>query len=879
MNRQKFKQTIPYLLLGMFTLFFCWFFCGRYGVFGSKVDWISQHSVLPDYFRQQFYNTGQLFPEFAANIGGGQNIYNFAYYGLYSPVVLISYFLPFVKMSDYMMAAGVISLLAAVLLFYKWLLRRGITSRLSFLTALLFLLSGPMIYHSYNQIMFVNYMPFLCLAFLGVDRYFEKQKAGLYTISVFLMILTSFYFSIGGMFALVLYVIYRYTEGKEKLGENIKILGFVSDGFRFLLPMLTAVLMSAVLLVPTAMALAGGREGGHKTALSALLIPEIPIFRVVYTPYGIGLTTLAITVLITGLTYRKLYEKFLHIACIVILAVPLFAYLLNGGLYIRDKVMIPFLPFLCYLIATYLEKQKRREISFWAGALPFLLTIVLVYMGREQGKYSEYLGWVLVDALVMLVCYLIFYWKKFDWVLIVVPIGFLALYGVVLHKSADKMIEPAFYEEVTNKQIRTEIEELTEKENGFYRMEQSGTTSENAANLNRIWNMQQYVSSIYSSSYNAAYQKFRTETFLVEQPFRNVLMQSVTENPIYQKLMGVKYILSKQEITGYQQEKKVGDVTVYKNEEVLPIAYVTNQMISEKAYEDLAFPYSQLAFLRFAVGKSVNDTVNPKEVLNSQAKETGAEIPMEDAQAIEKVEDGYHIKSKEIQNVKLKISEEAQKEEILFVQFELKNYKRSKDVSVWLAGVKNKLSAGSHIYYNGNTTFTYAVNLKAGQTEVNLGLGAGNYEIRNLRCYIGNTDESLKTLCQSEFRMDKAQTKGNRIVGSVDGVKDGYLITSIPYDEHFEVKIDGKEAICEERSPKDIIHRMAVGVRHAGDDGSASLGVKMPDGTHEVEIVYHAPGLKMGKVLSVTGLLLLAGMMLWNKKKAYKPLDKYHFMG
>lgn len=860
MNRQKFKQTIPYLILGMATLFFCWFFCGRYGVFGSKVDWISQHSVLPDYFRQQFYNTGQLFPEFAANIGGGQNIYNFAYYGLYSPVVLISYFLPFVKMSDYMMAAGVISLLAAVLLFYKWLLRRGITSRLSFLTALLFLLSGPMIYHSYNQIMFVNYMPFLCLAFLGVDRYFEKQKAGLYTISVFLMILTSFYFSIGGMFALVLYGIYRYAEGKEKLGENIKILGFVSDGFRFLLPMLTAVLMSAVLLVPTAMALAGGREGGHKTALSALLIPEIPIFRVVYTPYGIGLTTLAITILITGLTYRKLYEKFLHIACIAILTVPLFAYLLNGGLYIRDKVTIPFLPLLCYLIATYLEKQKRREISFWAGALPFLLTIVLVYMGREQGKYSEYLDWVLVDALVMLVCYLIFYWKKFDWVLIVVPIGFLALYGVVLHKSADKMIEPAFYEEVTNKQIRTEIEELTEKENGFYRMEQSGTTSENAANLNRIWNMQQYVSSIYSSSYNPAYQKFRTETFLVAQPFRNVLMQSVTENPIYQKLMGVKYILSKQEIAGYQQEKKVGDVTVYKNEEVLPIAYVTNQMISEKAYEDLAFPYSQLAFLRFAVGKSVNDTVNPKEVLNSQVKEAGAEIPMEDTQAIEKIEDGYHIKSKEIQNVKLKISEEAQQEEILFVQFELKNYKRSKDVSVWLAGVKNKLSAGSHIYYNGNTTFTYAVNLKVGQTEVNLGLGAGNYEIRNLRCYIGNTDESLKTLCQSEFRVDKAQTKGNRIVGSVDGVKDGYLITSIPYDEHFEVKIDGKDVKYEKVN-------------------TAFLGVKMPDGTHEVEIVYHAPGLKMGKVLSVTGLLLLAGMMLWNKKKAYKPLDKYHFMG
>ena len=57
-----------------FTLFFCWLFCGRYGVFGSKVDWISQHSVFPDYFRQQFYDTGDFFPEFAAGIGGGQNI-------------------------------------------------------------------------------------------------------------------------------------------------------------------------------------------------------------------------------------------------------------------------------------------------------------------------------------------------------------------------------------------------------------------------------------------------------------------------------------------------------------------------------------------------------------------------------------------------------------------------------------------------------------------------------------------------------------------------------------------------------------------------------------------------------------------------------------
>lgn len=53
----KVKRYIPYLLLTGLTLFFCRMFVGRYGIFGAKVDWLSQHSVLPDYFRQQFYAT------------------------------------------------------------------------------------------------------------------------------------------------------------------------------------------------------------------------------------------------------------------------------------------------------------------------------------------------------------------------------------------------------------------------------------------------------------------------------------------------------------------------------------------------------------------------------------------------------------------------------------------------------------------------------------------------------------------------------------------------------------------------------------------------------------------------------------------------------
>ena len=91
MKKSNAKEKIcgldSYAALAVLTVAACWFFAGRYGVFGANMDWISQHSVFPEYFRQQFYQTGQFFPEYAANIGGGQNIYNFSYYGLYNRIL------------------------------------------------------------------------------------------------------------------------------------------------------------------------------------------------------------------------------------------------------------------------------------------------------------------------------------------------------------------------------------------------------------------------------------------------------------------------------------------------------------------------------------------------------------------------------------------------------------------------------------------------------------------------------------------------------------------------------------------------------------------------------------------------------------------------
>lgn len=856
-GRWEQKEVLCCATLGILTIGLCLLLCGTDRVFGSKVDWISQHSVIADYFRQQFYDTGELFPEFAANLGGGQNIYNFAYYGLDSPVILVSYLFPFVKMGDYLMGASVVLLGSAVILLYCWLRARRFSRKIAFGTAVMFLLAGPMIFHSYNHVMFVNYVPFLCMGLWGIDRYFEKKKGVLFTVSTFLMIMTSFYFSICGILVLVLYGLHRYFHVESLRGTRVTIRGFLKDGICFGMHLLVAVMMSGVLLVPAALALSGrgGARGG--TDLAELLCPGMEIWRFVYSGYGIGLTTLVITVLISGLFYKKLYERVLAYGTVIVLIFPVFSWALNGGLYIRDKALIPFLPLLCYMIAYYLDKMEKGEISFLRGILSCFLTLVLLYPGRESAGNSRYWSLILADGAIMSVCILVFYRKKKVGFLVIPPIAFLLVFAGAYHSGAYRMLDKEFYEEITEAEIGEAMEKVLEEDRGFYRMEQLGTGTENAANLNRIWSMGQYVSSVYSSSYHADYADFRQNVFETEEPLRNFLMQPVSRNPLFQKFMGVKYLIvnadgedAEKGIPGYELYDWTGNVEIYRNENVSPVIYGTDRVISEKIYQGLEFPYNQLALMDHAVAEngnayrdsSVPEKVYPADFMLPEMEEEGS--------TIEKTDAGYHIKMKNREGVSVSLGTDKVPEEscILFLQFKVRNHKPSNDVGIWVEREKNTLCAENHLYYNGNTTFTYAVLLKPGQKEAAVDLNKGDYEILEIQSCLFSWSEQIsrkysQSLYQSEFVPDKTLTKGNRIVGNIDMKKDGFLITTIPYEENFRVLADGEEVSCEKVN-------------------TAFLGLTLKAGAHSIEIIYRAPGLQVGKMLSIAGILMFAGICI-----------------
>lgn len=1042
------REVVSVMLLAALSLFFCWVFIGRFGIFGSKTDWISQHSVIPEYFRQQFYETGDFFPEFAPNIGGGQNIYNFSYYGLYSPVILFSYLMPSVKMGDYVMVSSMCMAALSAILFYLWLRSRAFSRPVSFWSALMLELSGPMIFHSSRHIMFVNYMPFLIMALWGIDRYFGNtenavcgnegrrnakngsgnggrennrnrneisRKTGfclqrtffgrpwLYIAGVFLMILTSFYFSVGGILVLCIYGLHRYAQVRRKQRireyECTKLCGvrrgqlhrknrahgffrylceaarFGKDAAAFLLPIVTAVCMSAFLLIPTAYALAGKRDTAAGLSISSLFMPDFYDFRLFYNSYGIGLTSFAAVALVAGLFWKKAENRILILSCIAVLLFPVFPWMLNGGLYPRDKALIPFLPLLCYVTALYVQRMQvlcdknRFGVSampvcakIWrngAGAAPYVSVLVLLIWqtGYSVSDWTEILtglpltllkggtisfqqqrALLLLDAFLMLLFYFIFRWRKNIRYLLVPPAVFLTVFGLSVHGAAN-VVSCTFYDRVTDERIGLAIKSVLSAEDGFYRMEQCGSTyEENMANVNRIWSMDQYSSSIYSSSYHDGYRNFCRETFGIEEPTRNALIQQASQNPSFRRLMGVKYVVTQgaenvsqnrqQEqlhASGYELCYNKDGVQIYQNEDVAPVGYVTENVITQEAYEKLSFPYNQIVPEYFAVTESslgrkagnasqeeakraeeafsgcvreisllfpevkeekwsitrIEDdksgtdfkNANSKVLLNGEKMEKDEEKQSYEDKNPAKNEihsikynskvgyyetDSYHVKAERKQKITILAdgAEEFTQPWVLYLQFTVKNAHPSSDVSISVEGIKNKLSASTHLYKNENTVFTYAVPMRAGQAEAEMTFDSGEYDLMDIRCFAKQEDhqktgnrvygDGKKT----GWLLDDKQSKGSRLTGTVRAEKTEWFVTSIPYDENFEVFIDGINT-----APRIV--------------NTAFLGFMIPEGEHTVAFVYHAPGLALGKAVSVLGTILCVLLLLFcNWKKS-----------
>jgi uncharacterized membrane protein YfhO len=87
-----------------------------------------------------------------------------------------------------------------------------------------------------------------------------------------------------------------------------------------------------------------------------------------------------------------------------------------------------------------------------------------------------------------------------------------------------------------------------------------------------------------------------------------------------------------------------------------------------------------------------------------------------------------------------------------------------------------------------------------------------------------------------------------KFTASVDSAKDGVLYIAYPYNEGFQIYVDGEKA-----------DKLCL--------GSGNLGVRVCEGQHEIVIEYHTPGLLPGIIVSLMGLAIFAVLIVLHRKK------------
>ena len=789
-------------------------------IYGSKTDWISQHFRLPEYLRNLFYKNKNIFPNFSFNLGAGQNIYHLIYYGLFNPIILVSYLLPFIKMKTYIIIINIILVILSLITLYKWILSKY-NSKIAFLSTLIFITSGCLIYHTHRHFMFIDYMLFQILALISTEKYFKEKKVLNLIISTFLIILISYYFSVGSIFAIVIYAIYNYLIYEK----NINLKTFFIQGTKFVLNLLIPVLLASFILIPTMYILLTGRSETKNTIdLLTVLIPTINPKIFLYDSYSIGLTSIFIYSLIDNINTNNKSNKFLAITTSIILIFPIFNYILNGGMYISGKSLIPFLPLCILLISNTLNniltnKVDKKNIIIFIGIIIFTIITNL--------KYNKLII-LIIESLIYIISILIYKYKKQN-IKIFIPYFIIIILICLITNYSDVLITQKHYKNIEEKNI--DITKLYD--NNIYRTANLNNILENS---NNVLNDSYFTTSFYSSTSNKEYLNFVRNTFKNETYNKDYHTITQSSNILFNIYMGNKYLISDYDLKGYNL--KIKDKTnAYINEDTFSIGYTNNKLMSLKEFNTLSYPYTIDALLNYTI---VNKDIPSN--YESKIKDFNNELILD---KYEKYKTNNHYKFTIKKTKKININLKNPTDNILIITFKMNYHEKKTDPSITINNITNTLSKYNWKYYNKNETFHYVISQNDPIDNLSIELGKGTYDISEIKIYEYDYNE-LKNIKNNHEELEITNLEQDTLEGNISVKNDSYFQLSIPYDKGFTIKLDNKKINYEKIN-------------------TAFLGFKIPKGNHNVKITYKAPLSSLGNKLSLITLCLSTIYLLIKK--------------
>lgn len=708
-------------------------------VYGSHMDWFSQHVALAESIRNACLEGHTLFPDFL-NLGSGSNGYQCAYYGFGRPDILLGCLFPRIPMEYLLSGCMVAGYFLAVQLFFWWLKGEMDGEEVPALFGSVLFLTAGCFFQTHRQVMFINYMPALVGALLLV----QKKKEKFLPLALVLIYLYSFYFAPACFLVLAWY---WYKKERKTFWKPFLRTAFLSTG------------MAMVLLLPTGLVLLEHRRSSSGSIREAVTAFWPDFSSLLFSPYGIGLTGAVLYLLLAGLTFRRYRRECLAFLALCFWGAP--AWLLNGTLYVRAKSLIPFLPLVVLTAVQVLTAiWKERRWKLWP--LAFLAAVLVLH--REEQRAPLLLAEAVILALTVTAGLLLSRRQKaLPWP----AFGLLLILPCLLYVQTAQREQWVTVREAEEMRAQETLAKGAEKDT-LWRFENLINPLE-AGNRTAGGNR----TSLYTSIKNDAYIETYYHLLLTPVQINNRLAVLPADNPFLLRFLGIRTVeTEKGHVSpGYQVVKEEGGRVLAENHSVMPLAYFSSSLLGESRFRTLSDMEKAAALMQKTIVPDSGEGRKDQSGLLSRWERV--DVPWKGDTLPDTISFPETVKGK-----------------ILVLEFDVTSRDGGK-VVIDIGGQRNKLSSRQAPYPNENSHFRYVFCCPPeGIRELPVNVVSGDYTISGVR--ISTLDAHvLDVKFWTEVTPEK--TEKNEILSCrVTARKDGYFVTSIPVQKGMEILVDGK---------------------------------------------------------------------------------------
>ena len=643
---------------------------------------------------------------------------------------------------------------------------------------------------SYNIIfssclMWIDGVIMLPLILLGVERILEGEKGGWYLFSFAAACVFNYYTAyMAGLFAALYFVFRAAVLVSGKTWKDC-----LRAAIRFAVTTFLAAGLAAPLLVPTIMDLASGKFVTDQNFAEKYI--NFPFFAL-FGQLKNGAYSGVLPIYDDAVNMPNIYCGYAALALAVV-------FFLLRKISLREKLAAGAL-FLVLVCSFYFVPMNL----VWHG---------MAYPNSYLYRYSFVMSFFLLYLAVRALCAMPLgklptIWQRrpvFECAAVLVMGGIaldMGLNGRALFYALQDEFGYDDVSEFTDYLSGTQplTEDIRERDEGFYRVNQGYEYSKNDAMLLGYNGM-----SHYSSTFNAAVNELTLRLGMAQDWFYNTGYGST---PLTDSLLAVKYILRDDRVADFYTKLKETDQgkASYYNENAVAVVYSASFPEREIGLEGDS-PFQNQNALLNGIASTAEEYFTPVEY--SKEEEGGSW--------------SYVL--------------EAESRDPLYLYMHTNGYSHA-DVVV------NGEKAGQY-FTSESRCILYLGNFEPGQQVRVDVIPSREVQITGEEIYRLQENllrDTLGKLQRGNMQMERL--RGGRLEGTIEVPEGGCILTSIPYDAGWRVKIDGKKVPVETYA-------------------DTFMMAEAEPGEHSISLVYVSPGVEAGLVIFAAALVL---SIFWLRK-------------